>query len=54
MFERAYKFVYEQRLAELKRAQQHWPDSDKYQQRQQEISDLESKIEQLNQKLLSS
>lgn len=54
MFERAYKFVYEQRLEELKKAQRHWPNSDKFESRQAEISELEDKLEKLSQKLLSS
>lgn len=54
MFERAYIWVCQQKLDELKKAQRHWPNSMNFNKRQAEISDLEDKIEKLKQKLLSS
>jgi len=53
-FEKAWKFVYEQRIKELQNALLHWPDSPNNPSREAELRDLESKLEEVNKKLLSS
>ena len=45
---KAYRFIWEQRANELRRAINRYPNSDRYQLRVDELADLESKLEALD------
>ena len=45
---RAYRFIWEQRATELRRAIARYPNSDRYQIRVDELADLEAKLESLD------
>jgi len=51
MFERAKKWVLEQRISELKKSIRHWPDSKNLHIRELELSRLEDELEEINEKL---
>jgi hypothetical protein len=54
LFDKAKKFILEQRIKELKKAIARWPDSPKVDERILELTCAEADLEEVNKKLLES